>query len=149
MKNGDIFFWRYKEGNGVQGAIYWCKSQIAIFNGDRLVDTYSDYEGGFSLNLDKVEIEYQGNQFEMKEVQANEAKYYTNDDVVDTRHSNSYHKTVYLKARTKRNGAKMLERIKDKIANNDAKIDYAKRENERLNEEINKINNGLLMEVYF
>ncbi len=113
MRKGDIYSWRYNperleklnHGNN-GGTTYWCCSQIAVWNGDRLVDTYWT-NGNRSLSFDKANIlknlklEFLANEKRITKINKGDTIYYREKDIVNLTHANSYGSKVYL-----RNGAK-------------------------------------------
>ncbi len=105
FKEGDIFKWRWTDEESAKrqkscgSTVYWCMSQIAIFQNGRLRDTY--WYGGsdstYELELDKVVITFLGNPAEMKTIYDGERAFYRPEDVVDMNHANNSRAPVYVK----------------------------------------------------
>lgn len=100
-KEGDIFRWRYKNekpGDCAAFSRYHCKSQIAIFDGVSLHDTYwsgSSYEGHI-IRADVV-LDFQGNMHEMQKISPGERVFYRHQDIMDMNHPNNSRAPVYVK----------------------------------------------------
>ena len=145
MKDGDIFFWSWKD---FDGRSYHCRSRKAVAKGGVLRDTFwSGNSEGF-LCLDDIQAEFQGNIHEMNEIPEHRIIYYRSEDIVDMRHSNSSRAPVYLKAGVTRDSDTMLAHAQYQIERSEGEIRMAKDRIERLNEAVAKIDAGDLDKVY-
>lgn len=135
-KKDDIVFWSYSEAKllSLKGySPYHCRSQIAVFNGERFVDTFWHGGENFSFGPEKIGsdivVEYVGNfadldkqnhycQFEDLD------KYYNRVDIVDLNHSNSSRGNLYLRKGAKRSLAKIKESLEYKIKRAQENIDH-------------------------
>ena len=120
-RKGDIVYWSYtkeelkrKNHGNNNGTTYWCCSGIAVFNGERFVDTY--WGGGDSMNkafsIDDIEKsheirEYVGN-FDELDKQSDYTRasdlenYYKSEDIVNLNHSNNSRGNLYLRKGAKK-----------------------------------------------
>lgn len=105
FKEGDIFHWRWTDAEYASrqkqcgSTVYWCRSQIAVFEDGRLRDTYwySGSENG-GLDLGRIILTFKGNANEMKTIPVWEKVFYRPEDVVDMNHPNTSNAPVYVKA---------------------------------------------------
>lgn len=150
MKDGDIYFWRWKDNrrhaDGKPYGAYHCKSQKAIFENGALRDTYWCGLSGGRLNLDDVVVEFQGNVNEMTEIC--EPAYYLDKDVVDMRHPNSSTAKIYLKVGAVRDPDTMRELAAYQIERSESEIRYTQGLIEQLNEAITQIDAGELDKIH-
>lgn len=108
MKKGDIFRWSYtpeeiekRADSLISGTLYWCCSNIAIFNGEHLVDTYWNDDNHSKRWTEqqaheKLVLQFIANMNELEPITYH-IKYYEPCNIVDLTHSNSYHRQVFLK----------------------------------------------------
>lgn len=94
FKDGDIFRWRWKDSDRSMH----CKSGIAIAQDGKLHDTFwGDFHSRAWINLDDVEIEFQGNPADMQLISEWDAVFYRHQDLVNMNHSNNTRAPVYVK----------------------------------------------------
>jgi hypothetical protein len=133
----DIVFWSYSQkyidSLSYKNDLYWAKSRIAVFNGEKFVDTY--WNSGNNLSFtpedigDRFEIQYIGN-FSDLDKQGNYAqfedleKYYDDDDIVDLNHPNSSRGNLYLRKGAKRSLTKIKKSLEYQIKRSQEKIDH-------------------------
>lgn len=118
MKKNDIFRWSYKESYIKEmsryGDLYWCKAQIAVFDGKWLHDIYwgmyhdSDSAWTEDEAMDRLELQYLGNFDELEGLRDNRW-FYDEKDIVDLTHPNSYGKQVYKRKGATRSRERMIE----------------------------------------
>lgn len=114
LKNGDIYFWRYKDTSNYNSDPYWCRSQKAIVRDGKLYDTYwHSFSDRKVINPDEAELTYKGNIDELEEISSWDAKYYDSSVLVDMRHSNSSSERVYVKAGSTRSLEKVFLLIEE------------------------------------
>lgn len=131
MKEGDIFRWSYKEPIGSYA--YYCKSRIAIFNGEYLVDTFwhssSDdiywTEEDATIKLDLVYVENMNNLEHMPYEHA--VKNYEPEDIINLNHSNSSSGNVYKKSKAVYSKTAMLKYVENEILEKKREIENAGR----------------------
>lgn len=121
FKDGDIFRWRWKD----QSRSMHCKSGIAIAKDGHLHDTFwGDSHSREWVNLDDVEIEFQGNPADMKEITKSEVVFYRYQDLVNMNHSNNTRAPVYVKAGADRCPVVMREYYEGKKAEAEREARY-------------------------
>lgn len=150
MKKNDIYRWRYndeqlskfKHGyNG--GTTYWCCSQIGIFDGEKLIDTYW---GAGCFNARKfseedverrLTVQYLGNLDELEEFRGGRDEIfsmYSKEDIVDISHSNMSRGGLYIK----KGASKDAKVIRESINLYLEKCNYTIEKAQRLISEYNK-----------
>ncbi len=133
MTDGDIYFWSFKADAMPEFMPYHCKSMKAIVVGGRLVDTFwSSAHDGYVIDPSRVDLDFKGNTADLRPINAWEAKYYDEADVVDMRHSNSSRAEVYVRADAKRSREAMLRHIASKIEEEESVIRCAEHRLEML-----------------
>lgn len=147
MKEGDIYWWRYKEHFGSRADLYWCKSRIAISSEGKLFDTFWNDKHHEELDLGKIDIEYQGNPEEMDKIGKYDIQYFKSEDIVNMNHSNNSNASIYIKKGSKRNQEIMLYLVKQKISEKESSIQFDKNEIDRLAKLIPSIQGGNLDQV--
>lgn len=147
MKEGDIFFWQWKNLEGRLMPSHCC-SHKAVFKRGVLRDTFWSGNSEGALRLEDIETEYQGNIHQMTEISAPNTHYYRPQDIVDMRHSNHSRAPVYLKAGATRDPETMRAHAQYQIERSESEIRMAKDRIERLNEAVAKIDAGKLDKVY-
>lgn len=148
MKKGDYFNWRYKLEYLPEHMAYHCCSQICVFDGNKLTDTFWIGSSNNVIDESKCELTFLGNINDYDKLKQWDIKYYDPKDIMDLRHSNSFEKDVLLKKGAKKNFYLIKSRINSKIEEHKHDIDYRKRQIENLNKELVKINNGET-DIYF
>lgn len=145
MKNGDIYFWRWKDDKRHADCApfrsYHCYSRKAVVRDGALYDTYwSDHRN--PLTMDDVIITYQGNPDRMAAISEGDANYYRSEDLVDMRHGNSSSAKIYVKTGVQRNPAVMREYLEHEIEKAESSIRVAQRHIELLDDAISLLDNG-------
>lgn len=119
MKKGDIFSWRYKDSAKRGQFAYWCKSQIAEYDGSYLYDTFwgNDHtEKSWLPNYpDDIELTFIANREDLIPLREYDKMYYDEKDVVDLTHSNSFGNQIFLRKGAKRSRSAMLQHLTDKM----------------------------------
>lgn len=147
MRDGDIYFWSWSVPESHSFG-YHCWARKAIVKNGVLRDTYWHGSGEKELNLDIVNIEYQGNIHEMTEISKHEVDYYRPEDVVDMRHANSGRASIYVKPGASRDAKIMRKHIDYRIERAKGEIRSAESLIERLMEARAEIDVGNLDKVY-
>lgn len=148
MKDGDIYFWSWKTSTD-RHIPYHCKSGKAVAKGEALYDTYWSSSGSDDrLDIEKVDMQYKGNIYEMTIINEWEAVYYRSNDIVDMRHANSSSAKVYIKPGVSRDPETMREFAKYQIEKSKGEIRIARSRIEQLNTAIASINMGELSDVH-
>lgn len=129
-KDGDIFWWRYKEGKQPTFGHdpYWCKAMKGVVKNGRLVDAYWSSEStSFSAEeaAERLDLEYKGNINEMEPIQHYEVRYYEDADVVDMTHSNNTKATCYRRKGAQRSMSKALAVLHEKRQQAKSELDMA------------------------
>lgn len=152
IKTGDVFHWRYKDKSDYLA--YWAKSCIAVaLEGKYLRDTYwSGNDGGvfwtFAEAVAKLDLTYIGNFSELEKIRDDDAKYYSESDVVSLNHPNSSQGNVYRRIGTQRNQAAMLAALDRAVEKAESDKRSAERDLERLRETRAQIERGDLDKVW-
>ena len=104
-KKEDIVFWYYSEARlaSLKGySPYHCRSQIAVFNGERFVDTFWYGAENFSFGPEKIGsdivVEYVGNFADLEKQSCYSdhlRQYYAPKDIVNLNHSNNTSGNLY------------------------------------------------------
>ena len=148
LKEGNIYFWSYKElWEG--GDPYWCKSRIAIVKNGRLKDTYSG--GGHNdttLDLDEVDLEYQGNLDDLVNIPKHQIKYYRKEDIVNLTHANSYGSQIYLKKGAQKDVDAIRSELNGRRNEANREISHAVSRLEYLQRQLLLLEQGKIDEVY-
>ncbi len=146
MKNGDIYFWRWKATEGVRMP-YHCKSQKAIARNGVLYDTFwSDHN--HPIPLDKVDLVFKGNINLLDEIKEWETPYYCTEDIVDMRHSNTSMAKVYVRAGAKRDPQMMKEFAEYQVERSQSEIRSCEHRIDLLNAAIASIDAGELDNIH-
>jgi len=149
MKDGDIYFWKFKYPhiNKLGDYPYWCKAQKAIFSDGRLIDTYSPSTMSYIVNLENCLLEYKGNTHELKSISINEAKYYKDSDIIDMGHSNNSRKEVFIQAGAKRDKETVLSKLRKSLEESLRVIKYEERQIIELNKSLLLALKGRLYDI--
>lgn len=132
FKKGDFYRWSFKEeytkGKSYEG-LYWCKSQIAYFNGDYLYDTYwSSNNSNYEIDLNKVDLVFMGNIFDYEKISEYEKQYYDPNDILDISHlNNRLGDNLFVRRGASRSKDMMLYKLKEQIDKEQSEINYHKR----------------------
>ncbi len=141
MKNGDIYFWSWKNPPG--DFPYYGKSRKAVVIDDELRDNLLY----FLVPLDQVEIEYKGNINELETIPPKKVHYYRKIDVVDMRSSTGEQHPVYIQPGAKRDPQAMCNHIYGMINKGLEQIEAIKRKNRLLERDVRAIGDGRLEDV--
>jgi hypothetical protein len=149
MKEGDVFFWRWKAGARVGvSSPYHCWSAKAVVGSDgRLRDTFWSDHSDKLVPLEQVDLTYRGNIHEMKKINGYETQFYREDDVVDMRHSNNSRASVYVVPGAERNPGVMRALVLERIKQARLDVERHKRLIETLTDELAAIDAGRLQDV--
>ena len=148
MKDGDIFSWEWKPEMGRPYGDYHCKSQIAVFDGTTLRDTFwsNAYDG--ALDPAQVDLTYRGNKHEMTTILERDEPFYRHEDLVIMRHSNDSNAPTYLKAGAVKDAERMREETQHALDRAISDKRSAEFRIERYQEALSAIARGDLDKVY-
>lgn len=148
MRDGDIYFWRWKDDID-RYMPYHCCSQKAIVKNGVMVDTFwGQSVSNKVLRPDEVVSEFKGNVDEMMEIRHYETDCYRREDIIDMRHSNDSRAPIYVKRGTPRDQKTMKEAIEYRIEKRRSEIHSAEWAIERLQQDLEKVNAGQLDDVF-
>ena len=148
MNEGDIYRWHWKGPYG-QAKSYCCFAQIAVVFKGNLHDTYCGVlDKNAPLDLEEIEIKFQGNPDDMLKLMAGFEKFYRPEDIVDTRHPNNTRAPIYLKLGAQRDDAIMRTWIAAEFESNEAAIHRANNRIQGLQKALAQIEAGNLEAVY-
>ena len=143
MKEGDIFFWRYKDETSRS---YHCKSRIAIVTDGKLCDTFWGHSGDRRIvDPNEVDLEYKANMAELTPRSPSVMYRYADEDIVDLRHSNGG--TFYVKTGAQASCDKILAHIKEQREEYESQIRVAKWKLEQLDSAQREVEAGNLVHV--
>jgi hypothetical protein len=152
FKLNDVYSFSYNEEfrKNHSGDLYWCfDGQLVVKRkaGDELYleDTYWISENRkFTLKeaQEKGNLTFKCNLDEVEELNEHNLCYYDDNDIIDLSYQHHCYTRYVLRKGATRSKEKMLSIAKEKIDNAQHKIEYAKGEIKRINETIEKINNG-------
>ena len=154
MKEGDIYFWRWKVEPEHRSTAYWCLSQKAVFTNGKLRDCYwgyaSNHENVWTPEQakEKLMLEFKGNINDMEPLSDNE-KYYDRKDIVNMTHANMSRAPVYKRKGAKRNRKAMLEIAKYSLEKRKHELERAQRDYEELKKTISDIEGGCKLDGLF
>lgn len=132
----DIVIWNYSQkyidSLSYKNDLYWAKSRIAVFDGQKFVDTYWSYDNlSFKPEEigEKFEIQYVGNFADLDKQNdyvkfEDLEKYYDDADIVDLNHANNSRGNLYLRKGAKRSLTKIKEKLEYQIKRSQEKIDH-------------------------
>ena len=153
MREGDIYSWHYppsdKLDHGAYGS-YHCKSQIAVYDGKNLLDTFwgnSPTDGSY-LNPEEVVLTLLGNKNEL-EVLTDVEDFYDPSDLVVMRHPNSTSAKTLIKPGASRCKKKMHSVLLNKKNDAEQKIRSAQHDLRRLAVAEYKLENEDISKLYF
>ena len=147
FKEGDFYRWSFKDeytkGKSYEG-LYWCKSQIAYFNGDYLYDTYwLSNNSNYEIDLDKVDLVFMGNIHDYEKTHASNKQYYDPNDILDISHPNNrIDDSLFICKGAKKSKEIMLARLQEQIKKEQYEIDSHKRSLERLKDKQTELLNN-------
>lgn len=132
FKEGDFYRWSFKEeytkGKSYEG-LYWCKSQIAYFDGKYLYDTYwVSNNSNYEIDLDKVDLVFIGNIFDYEKISEYEKQYYDPKDILDISHPNNrIGNSLFVRKGASKSKEVMLSKLQEQIDKEQSEINYRKR----------------------
>jgi hypothetical protein len=160
-REGDVFFWRYRNDSGDQTLKYWCRARKAIVRDGVLFDIYLAYIDGHKVNFHSeggvwrhgqaeshLVLEFKGNLDEFDVTADYNRSMYDDADILDLRHANSSQKQVYLRKGARRSQAAMLAEVNSKIEKLESEIRHANWQLERLSKEKVRIEAGELEGIW-
>lgn len=159
-KDGDIVFWEYSDSYlsplKLYCRPYHCKSQIAVFNKDKFVDTFWYGGDNFSFGPEKIGqdivVEYVGNfeDLEKRSVSLSHLRqYYDEKDIVDLNHPNNSGGNLYLRKGAKRSLAVMKESLSNNIQNKQREIENLNRSLEFDKKTLSELTEETIDSIYF
>ena len=154
MREGDIYSWRWKDvakdADCAPYRSYHCKSQIAVYDGKSLLDTFwgSGPTDNSYLNPDNVILTLLGNKNDMT-VLKDRPDFYRSEDIVSMKHSNDSRAPIYLKAGASRDADTMRKLLNHKRSEAERKIRSATSDLEHLAVAAHKLENGQIDKLYF
>ena len=142
MKNGDIYFWSWKEGespNSNYTLSYWCRARKAIVVDGELYDVYwHDRHNGW-LDPKRVDLAFQGNINDFRVSKYGEHLYYDRADLIDMRHPNDTNGPIYIRNVAERSKVVMMEFAADKLEEAERALRYAQQDIEKWTNKIKEI----------
>lgn len=148
MKDGDIYFWRWRDGVALSDWPYHCMSQKAVVKDGRLLDTFwHSHSDRSELNPDKVVLEHKGNVADLREIDPHEIPYYDADCVIDMRHSNHSGAPVYVPKGAARSREAMHQHIAETRNKLNSEIQHLRWRLGRLDAAERKVSLGELSDV--
>jgi len=143
MKNGDIYFWSWKEGespNSDYTLSYWCKARKAIVVDNELYDTYWGWDRSKGwLDPKRVELDFKGNVNDYHASKHGEHLYYDSSDLIDMRHANDTNGTIWIRNGADKSKVVMIEYAVDKLEDAERALRYAKNDIEKWTNKIKEI----------
>lgn len=133
MKNGNIYFWSWKElpNPNDYTLSYWCKARKAIVVDGELYDIYwGDRSNGW-IDLKRVDLDFKGNVNDYRESAYGDYLYYAPEDLIDMRHPNDTNGKIYIRKGAERSRIVMMEYAVDKLEEAERKVQSAKWDAER------------------
>ncbi len=158
-KKDDIVFWSYSEAKlfSLKGySPYHCRSQIAVFNGERFVDTF--WYGGENFSFGPEEIgsnivvEYVGNFADLDKQNSRLEylrQYYDSKDIVNLNHSNNTSGNLYLRKGAKRCLETMKKFLSGKIQSRERELEYLKQSLESDKKALQDLTQETIDSIYF
>lgn len=161
-REGDVFFWRYRDELGNQSERYWCCARKAIVRSSGvLADIYWSYIDGHTVGSrgsgrwwprdyaeKNLTLEFKGNLDDFDVIADYARSMYDDADILDLRHANSSQKQVYLRKGARRSRSAMLVEVNSKIEKAESEIRSANWQIERLSTAKAKIEAGELEGVW-
>lgn len=158
-KKNDIIFWSYSEAKllSLKGySPYHCRSQIAVFNGEKFVDTFWYGGENFSFGPEKIGsdivVEYVGNFADLDRQNSRIdylRQYYDPKDIVNLNHANNTSGNLYLRKGAKRCLETMKKFLSAKIENSEREIQYKKQSLESDKKSLENLTEETINSIYF
>lgn len=159
-KKDDIVFWHYSETYfaSLRGySPYHCRSQIAVFDGKKFVDTFWHYgSDNFCFGPEKIGsdiiVEYVGNLADLEKQNVRSdclRQYYDPKDIVNLNHPNNTSGNLYLRKGAKRCLKTMKEFLSGKIQSRERELEYLKRSLESDKKSLENLTEETINSIYF
>lgn len=158
-KKDDIVFWSYSEAKllSLKGySPYHCRSQIAIFNGEKFVDTFWHGGENFSFGPEKIGsdivIEYVGNFADLDKQNSRLEclrRYYDSKDIVNLNHSNNTSGNLYLRKGAERCLETMKKFLSGKIQSRERELEYSKQSLESDKKSLQNLTQETIDSIFF
>jgi hypothetical protein len=153
VKEGDYFKWYFADCRGVLRDIYWCKSQICVYKGGHLRDTFWSGGEAYVLYSHNKEVEYEftflGNINDYEHFTGNPERY-NKEDILNLNHSNNSRGNIYLRKGAKQSMESVKRKVLEEVDKETNNISYAQSRLVRLEEQLEKIAAGCNVEdVYY
>jgi len=159
-EKNDIVFWSYSENKleSLKGySPYHCRSQIAVFDGKKFVDTFWHYgSDNFCFGQEKIGsdiiVEYVGNFADIEKQHFRIdclRQYYDPKDIVNLNHSNNTGGNLYLRKGAKRCLKTMKEFLSGKIESAEREIEYKKQSQESDKKSLENLTEETISSIYF
>ena len=145
LKVGDHFRWQYDEAR--EGASYWCKSQMCVWDGRSFKDLFWSMGTGaqsYELPVDFLLLSFMGNINDYEECNEYQLKYYDDIDILNRCHSNhskGWGGCFFIKKGAKRSREKIKQYLLDKLEEADYNIQSATRDKLKVQEDLDNLNN--------
>ena len=128
-REGDIYFWHWNK-LPQHMPYHCCSCKAVVHKGGLLIDTFwsGHSDNRFWTKDDaaaELNLEYKGNFDGITPINAWEAPYYEETDIVDMRHSNSSAAKVYRRNAAQRSKDRMIAVLNEKRENAQADIRWA------------------------
>lgn len=153
MREGDIYRWKWADpecDNCAPYGDYHCKSQIAVFEGGKLFDTFwgSGPTDNSYLQKKDVVLTLLGNRNDF-EVLSDREEFYDPADLIVMRHPNNNRAKTLVKRGASRSKKKMQEVLRDKKAEAEQRIRSAESVLLHLAVAEYNLENGDISKIYF
>lgn len=160
-KKDDIVRWYYSSMYlaSLKGySPYHCRSQIAVFNGEKFVDTYWYGSDNFYFGLDRIGesndivVEYVGNFADLEKQSTGLSyleRYYDKNDIINLNHANDTSGNLYLKKGAKRSLKVMKESLENKVRDAESQIMYLGNSLAKYRQDLNDLTEETIGGIYF
>lgn len=147
MRDGDIYFWSWKDASE-RFMPYHCCARIAVVKNGILRDTYlTGTSDNRIITADVADLTYKGNIEDMRSIHWGEVDFYRSEDVVDMRHPNDSRAPIYVKKDATRDAAGMIEALRYQIERELSKIRSSEHRITELEGALAKVAAGQLADV--
>ena len=145
LKVGDHFRWQYDETR--EGASYWCKSQMCVWDGRSFKDLFWSMGTGsesYTLPEDCVLLSFMGNINDYEECNEYQLKYYDDIDILNRCHSNhskGWGGCFFIKKGAQRSREKIKQGLLYKLEESEYNIRSAMNDKLRTEKELDNLSN--------